>query len=90
MSMEEIKYLIERVGRKQPFHVPEDYFDTLTSRVMARIDAKTPAVEEKQPKKVRTVWMRIVLLAAASVCALMVSVAAYHVLSEYDVSAPIV
>lgn len=90
MSMEEEKYLIEHVGRKQPFRVPEDYFDTLTSRVMGRIDAETPAVLEKQPKKAKTVWMRPVLLAAASVCALVVSVAAYHILSEDNASAPVV
>lgn len=73
--MKEEQYLIEKLGKENPFRVPDDYFDSLTSQVMARVDA-----EKKQPAgpKARTVWLRPVLYAVASVCALFVSVVAYH------------
>ena len=37
--MEE-KYLIEKVGKENPFRVPEGYFDTLTSQIMAKVEAE--------------------------------------------------
>lgn len=79
--MKEEQYLIEKLGKENPFRVPDDYFDSLTSQVMARVDA-----EKKQPAgpKARTVWLRPVLYAAASVCALFVSVVAYHNYSALD------
>ena len=84
--MKEEQYLIEKLGKENPFRVPEGYFDSLTSQVMARVDA-----EQKQQAgpKARTVWLRPVLYAAASVCALFVSVVAYHNYSVSSVSAPV-
>lgn len=79
--MNEEKYLIDRVGRENPFRVPEGYFDTLASQVMARVDsdgAPKAAVEVSMPRKARSVWMRPVYYAAAAVCALFISVAVYH------------
>ena len=38
--MNEEQYLIEKVGKENPFRVPEGYFDTLASQVMSRIDAE--------------------------------------------------
>lgn len=73
--MKEEDYLIERVGKQNPFRVPEGYFDGLAEQVMARIDAE--GVRPQQ--KARTVWLRPVFYAvAASVCALFISVAAYQ------------
>lgn len=77
-GMEEEKYLIERVGKENPFRVPEGYFDTLTVQVMARVDASpqpAPSVEKKKAKLVRL--RPIHYAVAASVCALFISVAAY-------------
>lgn len=82
--MNEETYLIERVGKENPFRVPEGYFDTLASQVMARVDAETPA-----PRKARVVWLRPVLLAAASVCALFISVTAYQMFSRQQSVLPV-
>jgi hypothetical protein len=71
--MNEENYLIERVGRENPFRVPEGYFDTLADEVMARVDAAGAPVS----RKARKVWLRPLLYAAASVCALFVSVMGY-------------
>ena len=38
--MNEEQYLIEKAGKENPFRVPEGYFDTLASQVMARVDAE--------------------------------------------------
>ncbi len=71
--MNEETYLKERVGKENPFRVPDGYFDTLTSQVMARIDA------EAQPKKkAKVVSMhRVFYYAAAAVCALFVCATVY-------------
>ena len=78
--MNEEQYLIEKVGKENPFRVPEGYFDSLASQVMSRVDAEgnkpqdMPMIE----KMAKTVWLRPVLYAAASVCALFISVTAYQ------------
>jgi hypothetical protein len=78
--MNEEQYLINKAGKENPFRVPEGYFDSLASQVMSRVDAEgnkpqdMPMIE----KKTKTVWLRPVLYAAASVCALFISVTAYQ------------
>lgn len=71
--MNEETYLKERVGKENPFRVPDGYFDTLASQVMARIDA------EAQPqKKAKVISMhRVFYYAAAAVCALFVCATVY-------------
>ena len=78
--MNEEQYLINKAGKENPFRVPEGYFDSLASQVMSRVDAEgnkpqdMPMIE----KMAKTVWLRPVLYAAASVCALFISVTAYQ------------
>ena len=67
--MEEEKYISDKLGRRNPFTVPEGYFEHLTAQVMDKLP------ERRQ--KARTVWMRPVWWAAAAVCALFVSTAAW-------------
>ena len=89
--MKEEKYLIEKVGRENPFRVPEGYFDTLTSQIMAQVDAEgveARDIKTGKEKRAKTVWLRPVLYAAASVCALFISVVAYQNYSEQGVAAP--
>ena len=89
--MMEEKYLIEKVGRENPFRVPEGYFDTLSSQIMAKVEAEGVAprdIKTGKEKRAKTVWLRPVLYAAASVCALFVSVVAYQSYSEQGVAAP--
>ena len=88
--MEE-KYLIEKVGKENPFKVPEDYFDTLSSQIMAKVEAEGVAprdIKTAKEKRAKTLWLRPVLYAAASVCALFISVVAYQSYSDQGVAAP--
>ena len=89
--MKEEKYLIEKVGRENPFRVPEGYFDTLSSQIRAKIETEGVEARDIKPgkeKRAKTVWLRPVLYAAASVCALFISVVAYQNYSEQGVAAP--
>ena len=70
--MEEEKYISDKLGRRNPFAVPEGYFEQLTAKVMEQIPDRRP--------KARRVWMRPVWWAAAAVCALFVSTAAWLVI----------
>jgi hypothetical protein len=76
--MKEEQYLIERVGKENPFRVPEGYFDTLVDQVMERVDASSVPAVSRSERKARVVWLRPVLYAAASVCALFLSVTTYQ------------
>ena len=62
--MNEEKYIEEKVGKRNPFVVPEGYFEQLTDQVMQSLPDRRP--------RAKTVWLRPVLYAAASVCALFV------------------
>lgn len=89
--MKEEKYLIEKVGRENPFRVPEGYFDTLASQIMAKVEAEgveARDIKTGREKRAKTVWLRPVLYAAASVCALFISVVAYQNYTEQGVAAP--
>ncbi len=58
--MNEEQYLIEKVGKQNPFRVPEGYFDTLASQVMSKIDAEGNKPKEVPlvAKKAKTIWLR--------------------------------
>lgn len=89
--MKEENYLIEKVGKENPFRVPEGYFDTLTSQIMAKVEAEGVEARDIQPvkeKRAKVVWLRPVLYAAASVCALFISVVAYQNYSDQGAAAP--
>jgi len=89
--MMEEKYLIEKVGKENPFKVPEGYFDTLSSQIMAKVEAEGVAprdIKAGKEKHAKVVWLRPVLYAAASVCALFISVVAYQSHSDKGTAAP--
>ena len=89
--MMEEKYLIEKVGKENPFKVPEGYFDTLSSQIMAKIEAEGVAprdIKTGKEKRAKVLWLRPVLYAAASVCALFISVVAYQSHSDKGTAAP--
>lgn len=62
--MNEEKYIQEKVGNRNPFVVPEGYFETFADQLMA-------SLPERQPRAKR-VWLRPLRYAAAvvGVCAL--------------------
>lgn len=65
--MNEEEYLRSKMGKRNPFTVPEGYFEQLTQQVMARIPAEE---QEKKPaaKKAIIRQLRPWLYAAACVC----------------------
>lgn len=64
--MNEEMYIQEKVGKRNPFRVPEGYFDNLTAQVMQNLP-------EQPKRRTKSVFMRPVFYAAASVCALLVA-----------------
>jgi len=67
--MKEEKYIEELVGKRNPFVVPEGYFEQLTDQVMQSLPERRP--------RAKAIWMRPVFYAAASVCALFVCAAVW-------------
>ena len=65
--MNEEEYLKSKVGNRNPFTVPEGYFEQLTQQVMDRIPAATQEVKPA-PKKTVFKQLRPWLYAAACVC----------------------
>lgn len=72
----EEKYIREKVGQKNPFTVPEGYFDQLTSQVMSQLP------ERRQ--KSRVVQLRKWFYAAACVTAVAVMGLTYHFHQQAD------
>lgn len=58
--MNEEKYIQEKVGNRNPFRVPEGYFDHFADQVMATLPEREP--------RARRVWLRPLRYAAAAVC----------------------
>lgn len=69
----EEKKLMNRCGKANPFVVPEGYFDSLTSRVMANIPSEEAKVVSIAPVK-RTYLVRWTSIAAACIVGTFVSV----------------
>ncbi len=67
--MNEEKYLEERLSRKNPFQVPEGYFDSFTEQVMSQIPV--------QQQRARHMMLRPWMYAAACLVVVVFSVALY-------------
>ena len=76
--MEEEKYIEERVGKRNPFLVPDGYFDHLADQVMASLPEQSEQQLSQQPKAKRIGIRKLYYYAAAAVCALIVSVAVWQ------------
>ena len=57
--MNEEKYIQEKVGNRNPFRVPEGYFDHFADQVMATLPEREP--------RARRVWLRPLRYAAAAI-----------------------
>ena len=82
--MNEEMYIQEKVGKRNPFRVPEGYFDNLTAQVMQNLP-------EQPKRRAKSIFMRPVFYAAASVCALLVAGAAWmwHPSEEVSSAVPV-
>lgn len=81
--MEEEKYIEQKVGKRNPFRVPEGYFEDFHAQLMQQISEQKP--------RAKSVWMRKPMYyAAACACALFISATAWLLTSKPDtnVSAP--
>ena len=54
--MKEEDEILRRVGKDNPFKLPENYFENLTSEVMSNLPEKEPVIQLK--KKTRT-WDKV-------------------------------
>ena len=80
--MNEEMYIQEKVGKRNPFRVPEGYFDNLTAQVMQNLP-------EQPKRRAKSVFMRPVFYAAAaSVCALLIAGAAWMWGPSAEASSP--
>ena len=77
----EEKYIREKVGQKNPFTVPEGYFDQLTSQVMSQLP------ERRQ--KSRVVQLRKWFYAAACVAVVAVMGLTYHFADDQAIVASV-
>ena len=79
--MKEEDFLMEKVGRRESFRVPDGYFDSLAARVMEKlpeqehttVEIEATSGEEHRAKVVRPVFgrrLRAMLAAAACVAAI--------------------
>ena len=48
-DMKEEKELFQKIGKENPFKVPEGYFENLTQQVMERLPEKDEGQERKEP-----------------------------------------
>ena len=82
--MNEEKYIEEKVGKRNPFLVPDGYFDSFADRLMQQLPEQplreVAASEERQPA--RMVRMRRWLYAAACAVVLIVSAWVWQSLPE--------
>ena len=69
---------IESACKRNPFRVPDGYFESLSDQILAKVDAEGLQHERQEVRKAKTVWLRPLLYAAAGVCALFVSVLSYQ------------
>ena len=77
--MEEEKYIEERVGKRNPFLVPDGYFEHLADQVMASLPEQPEQQESQKQPKARRIGIRsLSYYAAAAVCALVISVAVWQ------------
>ena len=74
MTNEE-KFLMEKVGRKNPFKVPDGYFETFAEQLMKQLPEHKASVIEIQKPKDKT--KRPLWFVAASVAAILLSSLVY-------------
>lgn len=70
----EEKYLEDKYGKKQPFKVPNGYFDSFAENLMDKLPEQQPAMTPHISMWRKWRKLRLTVAVAASVCAVMFSV----------------
>ncbi|MBP5777246.1 MAG: hypothetical protein J6W56_06810 [Prevotella sp.] len=78
--MNEEKYIEERVGKRNPFRVPDGYFDQFPEQFMSSLPEHKP--------RAKSIWLRPVFYAAASICALFICAGVWLALPEKSQETP--
>lgn len=73
--MEREEFLLDRVGRKQPFKVPNGYFEDFAAQMMDKLPEREAKVIKMKPSGWRR--FRPIAYAAACVCAAIFCVGTY-------------
>ena len=76
MFSREEQYLKEKVGKSNPFRVPEGYFDDFASRLMDSLPEQESTVADVRPLR-RRHGLRVLLYAAACLCMAVFGAALY-------------
>lgn len=76
MTNRDERYLKERVGRNNPFSVPEGYFDDFATRLMESLPEQECQMAEVRPLR-RRFGVRTLFYAAACLCVAMLATALY-------------
>lgn len=79
--MEEEKYIEERIGKRNPFLVPDGYFDQFADQMMASLPERKP--------RAKSIWLRPAIYVAAGICALFGLVAALKFTPISDQTVPV-
>lgn len=78
--MEEQKYIEEKAGKRNPFRVPDGYFDNFAAQMMQQLPEKP-----ERKAQAKQVWLRKPLYyAAACIAVLLISVTAWLLMPETD------
>ena len=78
MTNKEDRFKKMDFSNKNPFQVPEDYFDTFASKMMDRLPERNPIEVTLKPKS-RNFVLRRLLYVAACVCVVIFGVSLYWV-----------
>ena len=64
--------ILQKIGKKNPFTVPENYFEDFTQELMGKLPAQEAVLQTEEP----TLWQRVKpwLYMAAMFCGIMLSV----------------
>lgn len=70
--MEEEKSILRKIGTKNPFTVPEGYFESFPQELMSKLPEKEPLLSVSEP----TLWQRVKpwIYMTAMFCGIMLSV----------------
>ena len=82
VMMNEEDFIKSKMGTRNPFVVPEGYFDQLTAQVMQKIEAEEEQKKTRKAKPAILRTLRPLLYAAACTCIALFGVAIYQHLNH--------
>lgn len=79
--MKEEKYIMSKTNCKNPFRVPEGYFDNFAAQMMDKLPDREPVAIPARGSRLRV--LRPMLYAAACICVVVFCLAAYFTKTFY-------